>query len=178
MEKWSLISMLVAVVAGGNMALAQLKVDQQGKVGIGVTQPNARLDVNGYLGFTVWNVDSFIKTGDKGILLNNGHDIEWLESSFGSGYGHRLYSRDLMDGTGTTQLVLQGRRNSPDWSQLLTIGNDGKVGIGTAGSSLYLDGSGLWSGNNWSNVRLIASKIDTNTARLTTNGSVVQIPET
>ena len=107
-----------------------------GNVGIGTASPATLLDISGYTGFGVSNYSSFIKTGTKGIVFNNAQDIEWLGSTFGSGYGHRLYS---IDPGGNTQLRIATRHGSGAWSDMVTFASTGNVGIGTTTPGAILD---------------------------------------
>lgn len=86
-----------------------------GNVGIGINTPTEKLHVAG-------NIKFGSSTG--GPASNS---IEWFTSSFGSGFGHKIYS---IDPGGRTDLRIAGRHNSGSWIDIMTFTSDGNVGIG------------------------------------------------
>jgi hypothetical protein len=110
-----------------------------GNVGIGTTEPGAKLDVNGVLGI-----------GGRDVYANEGHALELLtDNAFGGVHdahtGIRMFAYD-MEGWGTAKLGIQV---SDDWGSYhsnpaMVVGQDlvsvnGNVGIGTAGPQARLD---------------------------------------
>jgi hypothetical protein len=87
-----------------------------GNVGIGTTAPNAKLSVSGGINF------------GPNAAGDGSRYIEWYTSSYGSGFGHKIYSYDP---GGHTDLRIAGRHNSATWNDIVTITSDGNVGIGT-----------------------------------------------
>jgi hypothetical protein len=88
-----------------------------GKVGIGTNDPSEKLSVNG-------NIST---SGDLKMSGSN-KKIEWTTSSWGSGFGHKIYS---FDPGGKTLLNIAARHNNSNWTDLMTFTSYGKVGIGT-----------------------------------------------
>lgn len=76
------------------------------------------------------------------MLLGGNQPIEFLNSTFGSGYGLKIYGYDTA-GNGT-QLRIAGRNNSASFTDLFTIRDTGNVGIGTTtpGTLLSLGDTG------------------------------------
>ena len=54
--------------------------------------------------------------------------ITWTSSNWGSGFGHRIINSDP---GGQTLLNFQGRHNTTNWSTIMALTSNGKVGIGT-----------------------------------------------
>ncbi len=81
------------------------------------------------------NYSTFIKTGSAGLLLNNGYDIEWLGSAYGSGYGFRMYSTDPGAG-GVVHWKLATRQGSASWTDFITVVSDRTARFGNT-SDLY-----------------------------------------
>ncbi|HVI48438.1 MAG TPA: hypothetical protein VM802_26445 [Chitinophaga sp.] len=54
--------------------------------------------------------------------------LEWTGSTYGNGFGHKIYSEDPGN---LTLLNIAGRHNSAIWSNILSITSQGRVGIGT-----------------------------------------------
>jgi len=96
-------------------------------VGIGTTTPVSKL--------TIGNSDDIQTT--TGIGLGSDHNsIELVHSDYGTGYGSKIYGKDL--GGGATAFTVAVRGNSTTWLNSLTIraddangGRNGNVGIGT-----------------------------------------------
>lgn len=95
----------------------KLRIRHNGNVGIGNIAPTDRLTVNG-----------FIRT-NQGIKMDgSGKRIEWKTSSWGSGFGHQIYSHDP---GGKTLLKFASRHNNGSWTDAMVITSDAKVGIGS-----------------------------------------------
>jgi len=62
----------------------------------------------------------------------------WNTSSFGAGFGHKLYAIDPQEG-GRTDLRIAARQNSSQYSDLFTITSKGLVGINTMTPKAALD---------------------------------------
>jgi hypothetical protein len=125
------------------------------RVGIGTTAPGARLDTAGYHIFNSPSQAAFRRSGGAGLLLDGAQDIEWLSSTWGSGFGFRLYSEDP---GGKTNLHIAARHNNSAFTNHLTLNSLGNIGIGTASPYTKLnisttnpvDGLRLDGGNgNW-----------------------------
>lgn len=65
--------------------------------------------------------------------------ITWFTSNYGSGFGHRILNSDP---GGQTLLNFQGRHNSANWSDILTLTSNGNVGIGTTNPQEKLEING------------------------------------
>ena len=86
------------------------------------------------------------------INSNVGHNksIIWNTASFGSGFGHKIYS---FDPGSKTNLRIAGRHNSTTWTDILTITSDGRVGIGTTDPLRQFHVIDLPVGSNSGNIR-------------------------
>lgn len=62
-------------------------------------------------------------------------NITWTTSTFGSGFGHKIYSYDP---GGRTDLRIAARNNSSTWTDVMNITSLGYVGIGTTSPSAGL----------------------------------------
>ncbi|WP_298731625.1 hypothetical protein [uncultured Chitinophaga sp.] len=124
-----------------------MTLTSDGKVGIGDTDPQVKLSVNGDALFkTKLSVTGDItansnyitngqirvkptafKGSSAGIKLGDGSlplpDIEFVVSSYSSGFGTRLVPVDIQDGNGTTFLKFQSRSQSDTWNDVFTINN-------------------------------------------------------
>jgi len=122
---------LVAIVAITQFSYSQNSNPWpvSGSVGIGTTTPKGILGLG--------NQTKVVET--SGITL--GYDqssIEFVGSSWGSGYGHKIYSVD--PGNGAVDLRFAIRQGTTSWTDALTIrSNTGNVGIGTAVPGSLLD---------------------------------------
>jgi hypothetical protein len=72
-------------------------------------------------GINSQNFDSLTAAGSN-------KKIEWTTSTWGSGFGHKIYSSDP---GGKTLLNIASRNNNSNWTDLMTFTSDNKVGIGT-----------------------------------------------
>jgi hypothetical protein len=109
---------------------AKMMISTDGNVGIGTTSPVAKLTIGSYPGSAPTT---------NGIALGEDHNhLEFLNSSYGLGYGAKLYGVD--QGYGLTSFRLAVRGNSTTWTDALFVraadngvggGNLGYVGIGT-----------------------------------------------
>jgi hypothetical protein len=82
-----------------------------GNVGIGVTNPDAKLHIEG------------------SIKLMGSNALEYFVSSYGDGFGHKIYGVDATNGR--TDIRIAARKNTATWTDIVTFIGDGRVGIGT-----------------------------------------------
>lgn len=149
--------------AGASGSLVTLDLANN-KMGVGVTLPDERLDIAGYIGFDTVNSASFKKTGTKGLVLDatsSQLDIEWLTSTFGSGYGFRQYA--LPNGS-ETEWRLAGRHGSASWTDFLSI-------ISSSGKASFA-GDVTLANTKWLNVRNAGNTADLPAFRGTTSDMV------
>jgi hypothetical protein len=122
----SLLAMMIAV----NFSYAQwttsgTNTTTTNNVGISTTSPLSPLTI----GSNTTNIQS-----TTGITLGSGqNNIEFLNSTYGSGFGAKIYGVD--SGSGITTLRIATRGNSTIWKDALTIyasaSDNGNIGIGT-----------------------------------------------
>jgi hypothetical protein len=82
-----------------------------------------------FIFINVISVNSQTLTGDE-LKFNSSVNkkIEWLTSSYGNGFGHKIYN---LDPGGKTLLNFDVRHNNSNWTNALTITSQGRIGIGT-----------------------------------------------
>ena len=134
MKKTVLILMFISSIACGQTNT----FPTSGNVGIGATSRPTTL--------TIGSVTGSI-TSTTGIALGSDQNmIEFLNSSYGSGFGAKLYGLD--QGNGLTSFRLAVRGNSSTWTDALFVhagtngtggGNTGYIGIGTTAPTSKLD---------------------------------------
>jgi hypothetical protein len=133
---------------GGNIQLytaaaERMRIDSSGNVGIGTSSPSTygKFVVSGSS-----NADTAIFIGNQSLtgsaptykgtvrIIDNpvsstGHSggLEFLTSTFGSGYGWKIAA---IDSSGV-QLTFATRQNSATWTESMRIDSSGNVGIGT-----------------------------------------------
>lgn len=73
--------------------------------------------------------------------LGQNKEIEWYTSTYGNGYGHKIYNTDPGFGN-KTLLNFAGRNNNSSWSDILTLTSNGRVGIGTTDPSVKFEVNG------------------------------------
>ncbi len=106
---------------------ARLIILQDGNIGIGTADPKNKL--------TIGSSNKIQET--KGLGLGADQNVvELVHSTYGNGYGSKLYGRDF--GNGGTGLAIATRGNTGTWTDAVTIraddatgGKNGNVGIGT-----------------------------------------------
>ena len=110
--------------AVGSVGSTKMILDSDGNVGIGTTEPNYKLDVNGNIGLTGTH-----------LVFNSGHGvIDW-----GNGSGGNLYFRTLeIQGNITkynNRVIIENNGN-------ITVGNDGtgKINVGEIDPVFDIDG--------------------------------------
>ena len=116
--------------------LDRFLIGPNGNIGIGVSDPDAKLQINGDLKFTTL------------INQNRTSNIEWLTSNYGNGFGHKIYNLDLLNGV--TQLNIATRSNTLNWQDAIRItsfvANPSVISIGsytptTSYYKLHVDGN-------------------------------------
>lgn len=104
---------------------SSLYIDTAQRVGIRTTSPQSILDVG------VGSTAAPTYTGNIRVLggtLTASSGLEFLSSTFGSGFGWRLTPADI--GGGETPLVFQSRQNTATWTERLRITSAGAMGLG------------------------------------------------
>jgi len=122
--------------SGGNTN--NFMIDSTGNVGIGTTAPAAKLHVSlALLGSTpTYRGNAIIETADVDAGVNG---LEFMSSTSGAGFGHRLASVVSSGGT-NVDFRIQSRQNSATWSNPFVIqGATGNVGIGTVSPNYQLE---------------------------------------
>lgn len=124
-----------------NIGSGQLVKDTSGNVGIGTASPATRLSVtgtgNGSVATIIANASltgsAPTYTGSIRLLDNptsstsTAGGLEFLTSTFGSGYGWKMAS---IDSTGV-HLTFATRQNSASWTEAMRINSSGNVQIGS-----------------------------------------------
>lgn len=116
---------------GATQAQTRMTLDSSGNLGISQTAPNQLLCIgSGTSSASAPTYTGYLRLGINGtqtLATNSG--LEFVASTFGSGYGWRLTGNDL--GGGSTPFVIESRAGSASWSERLRITSGGDVGIGT-----------------------------------------------
>ena len=121
-------------------ASERARIDSSGRLGLGTSAPQSYLDVGaGATSAPTYKGTIRIGLPDAQSLNANG-GLEFLASTFVSGFGYRLGTYDL--GGGNVPFVLQSRNNSASWTERLIVDSSGRVGIGTSSPSSALDVNG------------------------------------
>jgi hypothetical protein len=127
-----------------NIGSGQLYKDASGNVGVGTSSPATKLQVNGFAngnaatiignasltGSAPTNTGS-IRLIDNPTASTAAGGIEFLTSTFGSGYGWKMSS---IDSSGV-QLTFSTRQNSATWSEQMRIDSSGNLLVGTTSTS-------------------------------------------
>jgi hypothetical protein len=106
-----------------------------GNVGIGHSNPPNKLTIGS---------DIYLNPSNRGITLGSEHNsIELVNSSYGNGYGAKVYGVD--EGSGVTSLRFAIRGNSTSWTDAFYVcgantsaANHGFIGIGTTSPTARL----------------------------------------
>jgi hypothetical protein len=116
--------------------IERLRIDTSGNVGIGTSAPQSSLDV-GVGSTSAPTFKGHIRLNGGGLAANGG--LEFLNTTFASGYGWRLQTPD--EGGGSTPIVFQARSNSASWTERMRIDSNGKLILArTDGTSLQAIG--------------------------------------
>lgn len=93
------------------------KIAHNGNIGLGITNPEAKLHIDG------------------SIKLMGSNALEYYVSSYGDGFGHKIYGVDASNGR--TDIRIAARKNTATWTDIVTFIGDGRVGIGTMDPGEY-----------------------------------------
>ena len=94
----------------------------------------------GDLGVTDATFQGRIKLEDASTSLQSVGGLEFVTSSFGSGYGWKINSID----SAGAQLVFGSRQNSVNWTETVRLDSNGRVGINETAPDYRLDVNGTF----------------------------------
>jgi hypothetical protein len=123
-----------------------------GNTAIGTTSPSGRLTVSSGAsdGSNATNPGT-IQIRQINSSVTEGGGLEFVGSTFGSGYGYKI---SAIDSSGV-QLVFGARHNSATWSEVMRITSGGEVYIaGTTDQGAYnlqVNGTGVWGAGAYVN---------------------------
>jgi hypothetical protein len=153
----------------------RMRIDSSGNVGIGTTSPSTygKFVVSGGnnvdVGVFIGNLSVFgsaptykgsIRIVDNPLGLSTNGGLEFMTSTFGSGYGWRVAS---IDSSGV-HLTIQTRQNSASWTEVARFDSAGNLGLGVSPSawagiaaaiqlndygSVVSKGQNFWTGSNF-----------------------------
>jgi hypothetical protein len=128
---------LAQFTAGGQLGDSGVTVDANGRVGVGTSTPQSRLDVVGN-----W-------TGEQGALQLIGDKPTLRFTGGGISGNHSWILHQGSDGPGNLQFFR--RAGAGAWDHIMTMTPSGKVGIGSNNPShqLRLGLGPLWTTNGW-----------------------------
>ncbi len=156
------------VFAVGSNPAAKMVVKGTGLVGIGNSSPKSILTIGS-------NTSDIV--GTTGITLGKGHgNIEFVHSTYSSGYGSKIYSID--EGNGNTSLRIATRGKTTTWSDALYIratdnSTNTRIGIGTINPSYKLDINGSARATTWYTTS--DERLKKNIRRITRHGDLSRI---
>jgi hypothetical protein len=115
-----------------------------------IIQQMKRIAVLIFVFINVISIKSQSLTGDElNFNYSTNKKIEWFSSSYGNGFGHKIYN---LDPGGKTLLNFDVRHNNSYWTNALTITSQGRIGIGTMDPEYLFQVNG--SSNFMSNVTI------------------------
>lgn len=137
---------------------AKMTILQNGNVGIGTTNPGAKLQITTGTaivgGAATYPGDLIIQRGGNGGGSQSLGGLEFNVDSFADGYGWKIISDDPNNNS-DMPLIFASRFNSPTWSDRMTITRTGSVGIGTTdpqatlavnNGNIFINGASITSG--------------------------------
>jgi hypothetical protein len=131
-----------------NATSTAITIDSSQNVGIGTSEPQAKLDLYGASSPPTYTGN--IRVAGGSATTKGG--IEFIATSYGSGYGWRVDAPD--EGSGNTPIIFRSRSNSAAWTERMRLNASGDLGIGatpearldvrnsSGGAALTLEGSG------------------------------------
>ena len=111
--------------SGGVLTRERVRIDGSGNVGISNPNPDTKLHI-GNINATNATHQGLIKLEAESVSLDTAGGLEFVTSTFGSGYGWKINS---VDSTGV-HLDFGTRQNSTTWSNSVRFMYDGRVAIG------------------------------------------------
>ena len=122
----------------------RLYISNIGRVGIGTSEPQSQLDLYGTSSPPTYTGN--IRVAGGSATAKGG--IEFINTSFGTGYGWRVDAPD--EGSGNTPIIFRSRSNSAAWTERMRVMSSGVLLVGgqtpaggSAGSSGVVQAQGF-----------------------------------